>query len=78
MYKNPKADLQQLNQELCKKRNVRKTLWKQENIQELHIRLKRGKVNDKTNIVADSSPPPTVIADSERDDSDSETSSNEL
>lgn len=32
LYKNPQSDPMTLNQYLCEKRNVRKTLWKQPNI----------------------------------------------
>lgn len=40
LFKNPEANLQQLNQELCKLRDVRKTLWKQRNIIRFHSRLR--------------------------------------
>lgn len=40
MMQDPDADLEQLNAELCKVRNVRKSLWKQPNIQALHQRFK--------------------------------------
>ncbi len=45
MYKDPNIDLQHLNAELRKRRDVRKTLWKQPNILNLHSRLlEKGKV----------------------------------
>jgi atypical dual specificity phosphatase len=40
MMQDPDADPEQLNAELCKVRNVRKSLWKQPNIQALHHRFK--------------------------------------
>jgi protein-tyrosine phosphatase len=39
LYKDPIVDKQLLNAELCRLRNVRRTLWKQANIQQLHERL---------------------------------------
>lgn len=39
MYKDPDADLQKLNKEFSQLRDIRKTLWKQKNIQEFHARL---------------------------------------
>lgn len=36
MYKNPLTDPQTLNRELCHKRNVRKSLYRQDNIIALH------------------------------------------
>ena len=39
MYKDPSLDLQLLNAQLRKQRDVRKTLWKQPNILNLHSRL---------------------------------------
>jgi atypical dual specificity phosphatase len=44
MYKDPKADLEQLNKEFCLMRNVRKKLWKQKNILEFHSRLQNGDI----------------------------------
>ena len=44
IYKDPKADLQQLNKELCLLRNVRKKLWKQKNILEFQERLQNGDI----------------------------------
>jgi len=47
LAKDPDADLQQLNQELCQLRDVRKTLWKQRDIIRFHSRLRDGgKGND--------------------------------
>ena len=43
LSKNPDADLQQLNKELCQLRDVRKTLWKQRNIIRFHSRLRAAK-----------------------------------
>jgi atypical dual specificity phosphatase len=40
LSKDPDVDLQELNQELCKIRSVRKTLWKQPNIIRFHSRLR--------------------------------------
>jgi protein-tyrosine phosphatase len=42
LYQNPKADPLILNQQLCRKRDVRKTLWKQPNLQKFHNWLKEG------------------------------------
>ena len=39
MYKDPNLELQLLNAQLRKQRDVRKTLWKQPNILNLHSRL---------------------------------------
>jgi protein-tyrosine phosphatase len=39
LYKDPIVDKQLLNAELCRLRNVRRTLWKQASIQQLHERL---------------------------------------
>jgi atypical dual specificity phosphatase len=36
LYKNPNANPQFLNQQLCNQRHVRKTLWKQPNLQQFH------------------------------------------
>jgi hypothetical protein len=41
LYNDPIVDLKVLNSNLCELRNVRKTLWKQPNIRELHSRLLR-------------------------------------
>ena len=46
LTKNPNVDLQQLNQELCKLRNVRKTLWKQRNIFRFHSRLRKDEQSE--------------------------------
>mmetsp|Transcript_102960 Transcript_102960/g.297692 ORF Transcript_102960/g.297692 Transcript_102960/m.297692 type:complete len:165 (-) Transcript_102960:1419-1913(-) len=40
LYKDPNADLKTLNANLCKQRDVRKTLWKQPNMLRLHSRIK--------------------------------------
>ena len=42
LYKNPSANPQLLNQQLCQKRNVRNKLWTQPNIREFHSWLKGG------------------------------------
>jgi atypical dual specificity phosphatase len=39
LTKNPNVDLQQLNEELCQRRNVRKTLYQQPNILKFHSML---------------------------------------
>lgn len=45
MYKDPNKDLEKLNLELRRRRNVRRNLWKQPNLQKLHSRfLQKGKV----------------------------------
>ena len=41
LTKNPTVDLQQLNEELCTVRNVRKTLYQQPNILNFHSMLLR-------------------------------------
>jgi atypical dual specificity phosphatase len=43
MTKDPNVDVKTLNEELCQIRNVRSTLWKQQNIKEFHSRLVDGK-----------------------------------
>ncbi|KAL3920934.1 MAG: hypothetical protein SGILL_003013 [Bacillariaceae sp.] len=40
MMQHPDADPEQLNVDLCRVRNVRKSLWKQPNIQALHKRFR--------------------------------------
>ena len=40
LSQNPDTNLQQLNQEFCQLRDVRKTLWKQKNIIRYHSRLR--------------------------------------
>ena len=40
IYKDPIVDLQTLNSNFRKLRNVRSTLWKQPNLQQLHKRMK--------------------------------------
>ena len=40
LSKDPDVNLRQLNQELCRLRDVRKTLWKQKNIIRYHSRLR--------------------------------------
>uniref|UniRef100_A0A7S2UGS4 Protein-tyrosine-phosphatase n=1 Tax=Attheya septentrionalis TaxID=420275 RepID=A0A7S2UGS4_9STRA len=42
MYTDPGADPEDLNTLLCKKRNVRKTLWKQHNLNEIRSWIQRG------------------------------------
>jgi atypical dual specificity phosphatase len=46
LAKNPNVDLEQLNQEFCWLRNVRRTLYKQPNILRFHAQLRKG--NDGT------------------------------
>lgn len=46
LTQNPDADLKKLNEEFCKVRNVRKTLWKQRNIVRFHSRLQKGDDSD--------------------------------
>jgi protein-tyrosine phosphatase len=61
--KDPIVDLRELNAGFCKLRNVRKTLWKQANIQELHSRLMRtGKLTGSSD--ADGPSPRFDIGDS--------------
>jgi protein-tyrosine phosphatase len=40
IYKDPIVDLKTLNSDFRKLRNIRSTLWKQSNLQQLHKRLK--------------------------------------
>lgn len=40
LLKDPEVDPEQLNAEFCKVRNVRKSLWKQPNVQALHKRFR--------------------------------------
>ena len=57
-------DLRELNSSFCKLRNVRKTLWKQANIQELHSRLLRtGKLTWSSDDDADDRPPALILDD---------------
>lgn len=61
--KDPIVDLRELNANFCKLRNVRKTLWKQASIQELHSRLLRtGKLMGSSD--ADDPPPAPILDDS--------------
>jgi atypical dual specificity phosphatase len=46
LSKDPTADRKQLNEEFCRLRDVRKTLWRQSNIIEFHRRLVRKKQTD--------------------------------
>lgn len=49
--KDPNVDLRLLNQEFCRLRNVRKTLWRQKNIKAFHAKLQgeRGGVSNNNN-----------------------------
>lgn len=47
LSKDPTVDRQRLNQELCQKRNVRSTLWKQDNIVEFHSQLLHERKDDE-------------------------------
>ena len=42
LYKEPLADPVELNEKLCSMRNVRKSLWKQPNVNIFHEWLKNG------------------------------------
>ena len=47
LHKDPTVDRKALNEELCKLRDVRKTLWKQRCIVEFHSQLQGGKADEK-------------------------------
>jgi len=49
LTKNPDVDMKKLNEELCRKRDVRKTLWKQRNIVRFHSRLQKESISDDNN-----------------------------
>ena len=44
IYNDPKADLQQMNKEFCRVRDVRGKLWRQKNIREFHARALSGDI----------------------------------
>jgi len=75
LHKNPSADPFILNQQLCRKRNVRKTLWKQPNLQKFHSWLKHGGIISVTsekptvNGRGDSEVSPTTTVSSNSDES---------
>lgn len=52
LSQNPDANLEDLNRELCKLRDVRKNLWKQRNIIRYHSRLRNSEnTTAKANVV---------------------------
>ena len=69
MYKDPEADLRQMNKEFCQLRNVRKSLWKQKSINEFHARLQGGGKIEMTYTFSDAD---------EYDDGDDDDSAKEL
>jgi predicted protein tyrosine phosphatase len=70
--KDPIVDLSELNASFCKLCNVRKTLWKQTNIQELHSRLLRSGKLKGSSSDAEDDPPPALILDDFSDSSEDE------
>lgn len=69
LYKDPIVDLQALNSNFRKLRNVRSTLWKQPNIQQLHKRLKEtGTIMQVDEIPSLEVPPPKLIDDISSDE----------
>ncbi len=51
LYNNPYTDPQLLNKKLCIQRDVRKSLWRQPNIQRFHSWLLKNNGNKKQSIV---------------------------
>ena len=76
MSTNPKSNLQNLNEQFCQKRDVRKTLWKQENIQELHYRLTRGRGAVSTRRLKASSDDRPLVKDASNSERDLGSSAN--
>jgi len=69
IYKDPVVDLQALNSDFRKLRNVRSTLWKQPSIQQLHKRLKEtGTLLTVDDIPASKVPPPKLTDGIDSDD----------
>lgn len=69
IYKDPIVDLQALNSEFRKMRNVRSTLWKQSSIQQLHQRLKEtGSLMTMDDMPSSDVPPPKLIDGSDSDE----------
>lgn len=50
LYNNPSADPRRLNQKLCDLRDVRKTLWRQPNLQRFHSWLLQSESSSKQSI----------------------------
>ena len=67
LYKDPIVDRKTLNSEFCKLRNVRKTLWKQPSIEQLHTRLL-----EKGTLLLDFADPPPEMVDDVSSTSDEE------
>lgn len=54
LLKNPNVNVKELNEQFCRMRNVRKTLWKQGNIRRFHaIILQREKQQQDDNLNSD-------------------------
>jgi protein-tyrosine phosphatase len=63
LYKDPIVDVETLNADFCKLRNVRRTLWKQTNLRQLHARLiQKGTLLGMEDEPGDP-PPPKLIDD---------------
>ena len=69
IYKDPIVDLQALNSDFRKLRNVRSTLWTQPSIQQLHKRLKEtGSLLTVGDIASSEVSPPKLIDGSDSDE----------
>jgi atypical dual specificity phosphatase len=53
LAKNPNVDLEKLNEEFCRLRHVRRTLYKQPNILRFHAQLQKGNAGDDDNASED-------------------------
>jgi atypical dual specificity phosphatase len=65
---NPLGDVHTFNDELCQKRNVRKTLWKQPQLQQFHQRLLEEMRDDTSDNLAASDETHQVLLEQQRDD----------
>jgi protein-tyrosine phosphatase len=81
LMKNPNVDVQQLNQELCQIRNVRKTLYQQPNLLKFHallLKQQKQKQNDGNNdndrIIDDDDDDPYSDTGRNQDDDDDDES----
>jgi hypothetical protein len=73
VYKDPIVDLEALNHDLRKLRNVRSTLWKQPNIRQLHTRLiQKGTLLDIGDLISSNESPPKLVDDVSDGGSDEE------
>eukprot|EP00980_Cylindrotheca_fusiformis_P004709 scaffold993_cov110-Cylindrotheca_fusiformis.AAC.19 len=71
VFKDPIVDLEALNRDFRKLRNVRSTLWKQPNMKQFHTRLlTKGTLFDTDDIVATNESTPRLVQDVSDRDSD--------